>query len=202
MLSVYDLKPRFQNLLRPLVQWLAARHVTANQVTIAAMLLSVAAGVAITRQPANRWLLLLVPAVLLVRMALNAIDGMLAREHAMQSRLGAVLNELGDVISDAALYLPLALVPGFAPLLMVPVVVLAVMVEMAGVIAVQIGAARRYDGPMGKSDRALVFGVVCLLLGSGVRPAGWLNVVLGLVILLLAATMVLRVSRALRETRA
>jgi CDP-diacylglycerol--glycerol-3-phosphate 3-phosphatidyltransferase len=200
--SVYDLKPRFQTLLRPLVQWLAARHVTANQVTIAAMLLSVAAGVAIVRQPANRWLLLLVPAVLLVRMALNAIDGMLAREHDMQSRLGAVLNELGDVISDAALYLPLALVPGFSPHLMVPVVVLAVMVEMTGVIASQIGASRRYDGPMGKSDRALVFGVVCLLLGSGVRPAAWLNVVLGVVVLLLVVTMVLRALRALRETRA
>jgi CDP-diacylglycerol--glycerol-3-phosphate 3-phosphatidyltransferase len=35
-------------------------------------------------------------------MALNAIDGMLAREHDMQSPLGAMLNELGDVLSDVA----------------------------------------------------------------------------------------------------
>jgi CDP-diacylglycerol--glycerol-3-phosphate 3-phosphatidyltransferase len=26
-----------------------------------------------------------------------------------------------------------------------------------------IGGERRYDGPMGKSDRALVFGLLCLL---------------------------------------
>jgi len=199
MPSVYDLKPRFQNLLRPLVQRLAALHVTANQVTVTAMLLSLATGAAIAREPANRGLLLLVPAVLFVRMALNAIDGMLAREHKMQSRLGAVLNELGDVVSDVALYLPLALVPGFAPTLLVPVVMLAIIVEMTGVVAVQIGASRRYDGPMGKSDRALVFGAVCLLLGFGVAPAPWLNIVLALTLVLSGATVIHRAVRALRE---
>ena len=50
----------------------------------------------------------LLPAVLFVRMALNAIDGMLAREHGQKSALGAFLNELCDVVSDAALYLPFA----------------------------------------------------------------------------------------------
>ena len=37
-------------------------------------------------------------------MAFNAIDGMLAREFGQKSRLGAYLNELTDVVSDAALY--------------------------------------------------------------------------------------------------
>lgn len=202
MPTVYDLKPRFQNLLRPLVQRLAALHVTANQVTVTAMLLSIAVGAAIAREPATRWLLLLVPVVLFVRMALNAIDGMLAREHKMQSRLGAVLNELGDVVSDVALYLPLALVPGFASTLLVPVVVTAIIVEMTGVVAVQIGASRRYDGPMGKSDRALVFGAVCLLLGLGVAPGPWLNIVLALTLVLSGVTVVHRAVRALREKQA
>ena len=53
--------------------------------------------------------LLLLPLVLFLRMALNAIDGMMAREFGQKSRLGAVLNELGDVLSDACLYLPFAL---------------------------------------------------------------------------------------------
>ena len=64
------------------------------------------------------------------------------------------MNELSDVISDAGLYLPLALVPGFAPWLIVGIVVLSILTEMTGVIGVQIGASRRYDGPLGKSDRA------------------------------------------------
>lgn len=36
MISIYALKPKFQNLLRPSVVRLAARGVTANQVTLAA----------------------------------------------------------------------------------------------------------------------------------------------------------------------
>lgn len=44
-------------------------------------------------------------------MALNAIDGMLAREFNQQSTLGAILNEVGDIISDAALYLAFAFCP-------------------------------------------------------------------------------------------
>jgi len=157
MASVYNLKPRFQGLLRPLSNRLAAAGVTPNQVTLAAMMLSLAAGTVVALFPDRRWPLLLIPLVLFLRMALNAIDGMLAREHAMQSRLGAILNELGDVVSDAALYLPLCWVPGLSPVLVVAVVLVAIIGEMTGVVAVQIGASRRYDGPMGKSDRALVF---------------------------------------------
>ena len=39
--------------------------------------------------------------VLFLRMALNAIDGMLAREFNQKTNLGAYLNELTDVISVA-----------------------------------------------------------------------------------------------------
>ena len=123
--------------------------VTANQVTILAMLLSFAAGGLIFIFPSEKWPLLAIPIVLFVRMALNAIDGMLAREHNMKSSLGAILNELGDVLSDAALYLPLALIDGINAGWLVVIVLLAVISEMTGVVAVQIGAQRRYDGPHG-----------------------------------------------------
>jgi CDP-diacylglycerol--glycerol-3-phosphate 3-phosphatidyltransferase len=39
MPSIYDLKPAFQNVLRPLCRHLAQWGVTANQVTIAAVFL-------------------------------------------------------------------------------------------------------------------------------------------------------------------
>ena len=42
MPTIYQLKPAFQNLLRPIVRRLAAAGVTANQVTLAAFVLSVA----------------------------------------------------------------------------------------------------------------------------------------------------------------
>ncbi|HEX5758383.1 MAG TPA: CDP-alcohol phosphatidyltransferase family protein [Thermoanaerobaculia bacterium] len=197
--SVYDLKPRFQALLRPGVAALARAGVTANQVTVAAALLSLAAGAVIALLPDRRAPLLLLPLVLLLRMALNAVDGMLAREHGQKSRLGALLNELGDVVADAALYLPLALVPGFRPWLVVAVVLLAALTEMSGVLGPTIGASRRYDGPAGKSDRALVFGAVGLALGVGVPAGRWLDVLLAILALATAWTVVNRARRALAE---
>ncbi len=202
MPSVYDLKPAFQGLLRPVVKRLAAAGVTANQVTVAAMLLSVAVGGVIALQPGNVGWLLLLPAALFLRMALNAIDGMLAREHDQKTRLGALLNELGDVLSDVALYLPLALVPGFSPVWIVLITLAAALSEMTGVLAQTLGASRRYDGPMGKSDRAFVFGALGLVLGLGVPAAGWLNHVLGIVLLLLVWTVMNRAKHALAEAEA
>src|SRR5687767_9060859 len=197
MASVYDIKPRFQAVLRPFVRVLAGANVTANQVTILAAALSVAMGTLLYLYPDRRWALLLVPGTLLVRMALNAIDGMLAREHNQKSRLGAVLNELGDVVSDAALYLPLALVPGVRASLLVVAVVLGIISEMAGVVALEVGAERRYDGPLGKSDRAFAFGLIAFLLGCGLTPGRWLDWVLAIMILMSGVTIVRRSHRAL-----
>jgi CDP-diacylglycerol--glycerol-3-phosphate 3-phosphatidyltransferase len=199
--TIYDLKPAFQNLLRPVCRGLADAGVTANQVTVAALALSAVLGGLIARFPEARWPLWVLPIGLLVRMALNAIDGMLAREHHMQTALGGVLNELGDVLSDAMIYLPFALVPGVPATWIVVVTLLAVVSEMAGVVAVQIGASRRYDGPMGKSDRAFVFGLLGLLLGVGVAPGRWVDYALMAVAALLAWTVVNRARRALAEIR-
>jgi len=198
MASIYDIKPAFQSLLRPLTRALASAGVTANQVTIAAALLSGAVGACIVFNPLSRWPLLVLPGFLFVRMALNAIDGMLAREHGMKSRLGAVLNEISDVAADTALYLPLALVPGFSLWLVVVIAILAIISEMTGVVAVQIGATRRYDGPMGKSDRAFVFGLLALLVGLGVPAGNWLFYVQIILVVLLVLTIVNRARRALQ----
>lgn len=199
MPSIYDVKPQFQALLRPLTNALASKGVTANHATIAAAILSLATGLAIFVGHEHPQILLLLPVVLFLRMALNAIDGMLAREHNMKSALGAILNELGDVISDAALYLPLAMVAGFQPVLVIIVVFLAVLTEMTGVVAVQIGASRHYAGPMGKSDRAFVFGALGLALGLGVPTGRWLDGLFLVLIILLIVTVFNRAKQALRE---
>ena len=198
-MTLYDIKPAFQQLLRPACSRLAQAGVTANQVTIAAMLLSIVSGIALVVLHESRWILLLVPVVLIVRMALNAIDGMLAREHRMQSALGGLLNELGDVISDIALYVPFGLIAGVSSVAVNAAVALAVLSEMTGVVAVQIGASRRYDGPMGKSDRAFVFGLLATVLGLGIEPGAWTNACLALVAALTAATVLNRARAALVE---
>ncbi len=199
MASVYDLKPKFQNLLRPLAWGLASRGVTANQVTLAALGLSCGTGAFLAFYPGKTRFLLAVPVVLFVRMALNAIDGMMARECNMKTPTGAVLNELGDVVSDTALYGALAWIPGLPGFWIVLMLLLAMLSEMAGVVSVQIGASRRYDGPMGKSDRAFVLGVLTLVLGLGIGPGAWMQYVWMGIDGLLILTIWNRASRALRE---
>ncbi|HET7930035.1 MAG TPA: CDP-alcohol phosphatidyltransferase family protein [Rhodanobacteraceae bacterium] len=203
MPSVYDIKPRFQALLRPMVRRMAAAGISANQVTVAAMLVSVAVGVAVGVCAGGRpWLFGLLPLWLFLRMALNAVDGMLAREHGQASKLGAVLNELGDVVADAGLYLPLALTPVFSLWPLAVFVLLAVLTEMTGVVGVQIGASRRYDGPMGKSDRALLFGALGLALAVGAPPGAWIDWLVWVLAALCALTVLNRARAALREVRA
>jgi CDP-diacylglycerol--glycerol-3-phosphate 3-phosphatidyltransferase len=198
-MTLYDLKPRFQALLRPLVRALHAVGVTANQVTVVACLASVALGAALCWRAEHAALFLLLPVWLFVRMALNAIDGMLAREFGQKSNLGAFLNELTDVVADASLLLPFAFLPQFGWWEVSLVVFLAALTELTGVVAVTVGASRRYDGPMGKSDRAFVLGALGLAVGLGMQPASWQNAIFPAMAVLLAATVVNRVRRALAE---
>ncbi|NYT35593.1 CDP-alcohol phosphatidyltransferase family protein [Allopusillimonas soli] len=200
MISIYSLKPRFQNLLRPLVVWLHARGATANQVTLAAAAVSLLVALLVAWNAPLAWPFLLIPVWVFLRMALNAIDGMLAREFGQQSRLGAYLNEMCDVVADSALYLPFALLPGVSPLLVVCVVLMAVFSEYAGVLGLMVGASRRYDGPMGKSDRAAVFGLLGVIVGCGAPTGVWFNVVLAAVLALLARTIYNRIRRGLAQS--
>jgi CDP-diacylglycerol--glycerol-3-phosphate 3-phosphatidyltransferase len=173
MITIYDLKPAFQRKLRPYTVMLADKGVTANQVTWAALGLSFLGGLAIYLSEGAEWALLLLPLILFVRMALNAIDGMLAREHNMKTIKGAMLNEMTDVIADVLLYLPLAIVASVQSSLLVAFVIIGIFTEMAGVVAQAINNDRRYDGPMGKSDRAFVMGLLAILLSMHLLTSHW-----------------------------
>lgn len=198
----WNSKPYFQKRLRPLTAVLATVGVTANQVTCTTMVLSLAAGAIILALPEARWPLFLVPAVLALRAVFNHIDGLLACEHGMKTDLGAILNELSDVVSDAALYLPLAAVPGAPAVLLVPMVALGLIAEMTGVVALRIGAERREDGPLGKKPRGLVFAATAIVLGLGVTPGPWLDGALTIALALLVVTIVNRARGALAQANA
>jgi CDP-diacylglycerol--glycerol-3-phosphate 3-phosphatidyltransferase len=199
-LSLYALKPRFQSWLRPLVGMLAHAGITANQVTVAAAVVSVASGAFVTWRLPDTGAFLLIPLWMFVRMAFNAIDGMLAREFGQQSRLGAYLNELTDVIADTALYVPFALLAPFSPAWVGAVIVLAVISEYAGALGAMVGASRRYDGPMGKSDRALVFGALGLWVGLASPLPAWAGFVMPVLAALIAITIINRVRGGLNES--
>jgi CDP-diacylglycerol--glycerol-3-phosphate 3-phosphatidyltransferase len=197
--TIYDLKPKFQALLRPAAASLVDAGVTANAVTVAALLLSVVQGASIALVPGAVLPLLVLPVTLFVRMALNAIDGIMAKEHGQATPHGAVLNELSDVISDAALYLPFALIPGVSAGLVVLVVVAGLISEMAGVLGPLLKASRCYDGPLGKSDRAFAFGLLAVLIGIGFAPGLWTSIYLAVLLALSARTVVNRARRIVAE---
>lgn len=204
MPSVYQLKPRFLALLRPVSRHLAQRGITANQITMLACGLSLGYG-ALLALAANtvlgRYLWLGLPLWLFIRMALNAIDGQLAREFNQKSRLGGLLNEMGDVLADAALFAPLALVSGIWPWAVALFIWLALLTEYAGVCGLSIGGGRRYEGPMGKSDRATLIGGLGLWLGADwpiASPLPWLS----LILLLATAAMGLTCYNRLRAALA
>ena len=194
--SIYQLKPGFQRLLQPVLATLARLHVTPNQITVAAMLLSLAYGAALAHFPGEPGWWLGVPVFMFLCMAMNAVDGMLANFTNRKTPLGALLNEICDQVSDAALVLPFALARDINAPLLVVTVMMALLVEFAGVAALLVGSPRRFDGPMGKSDRAFAFGLLAVLFACG-TPALALNGLLGAILLLLGWTLFSRVRRAL-----
>ena len=200
-MTFYALKPRFQDLLRPLVALLPRIGVTANMVTIVAALGSVLVGAVAAWRADSRRVFLIVPVWLLARMALNAIDGMLAREFHQKSLLGGYLNEIGDVVSDAALYAPFAFVAPFGSAGIGLVIVLSMVAELAGALGPTMGASRRYDGPMGKSDRAVVVGALGLWIGCLAPLPAWLGLAVPILAALLVLTVVNRVRAGIGEAK-
>jgi CDP-diacylglycerol--glycerol-3-phosphate 3-phosphatidyltransferase len=178
---------------------MARAGVTANQVTASTILLSLCTGAAVCLWPGQRWPLIAILSAVFVRLAFNHIDGMLAREHGMATPLGGILNELSDVISDAALFLPLAAISGIATWPVFLAVLLGVITEMAGVVGLAIGAGRREDGPLSKKPRGTCFAIIILAIILGVPPGGWMNVLLITTLPLMVLTIINRVKGAIRE---
>lgn len=161
-MTIYDLKPKFQQLLMPIVEWCYKKKISPNQVTISAIILSAIGGGIVLLSSTNYSLLWFIPFLLFIRMALNAIDGVLAKNYNQKSKLGAILNELGDVISDTFLYLPFVYI--LEPIAVICFVILAILSEFAGVLMWAVYDERRYNGPMGKSDRAFLLGLISILI--------------------------------------
>jgi CDP-diacylglycerol---glycerol-3-phosphate 3-phosphatidyltransferase len=201
VLSIYQLKPKFQAFLRPYAIYLHDANITANQVTLAACFGSIIVALFVGLLAQYQWIFVLIPLWMFIRMALNAIDGMLAREYHQKSNLGAYLNEIGDVVSDSALLLIFTQLDDISNYLVILVVLLSLLTEYSGVLGCMIGAARRYDGPLGKSDRAFVFGGISLAIATYLLPLYWINVLLLLISMLLIYTVINRIQKGIQEVK-
>ncbi|MDE4455161.1 alpha/beta fold hydrolase [Psychrobacter sp. DAB_AL62B] len=178
-MSLYQLKTQFQDHLRPISDTLVEQKITANQVTVSALFLSIGTAYVIAKPATEKqalWLLL--PSSLFIRMALNAIDGMMAREHGQASKLGAILNEAGDIIADAALIASLSphVANNKAQVLkkdiasnqrhIINLIALSTSTELLAIASDAVLGVRANQGPLGKSDRAFMLGVLGAFMGS------------------------------------
>tara|TARA_Y100000746_G_scaffold8386_1_gene7499 strand:- start:1335 stop:1937 length:603 start_codon:yes stop_codon:yes gene_type:complete len=199
MISVYKLKPKFQKLLQPLLLLLKRMGVSPNHITVFTIIFSIIIGYILFLGIQDRFWFLIVSVGLLLRMMLNALDGMMAKQFNLQSKLGEILNEIGDVISDIAIYFPFIYFESIKSEYVIIFIFLSIINEFCGVLAKLISGTRRYDGPMGKSDRAFLVGVICIIIYFTDSILIYLDYVFIISIFLMLMSSYLRLTKSLKN---
>lgn len=201
MISVYKIKPQFQKLLTPILVFLHKKNISANQITIAALILSFIIGCFFWYSSYSKLFLLVLPVGLLVRMAMNALDGMMARKYNQTSKLGEMLNEIGDIVSDIFVFFPLLKYQPENLYLVIIFIILSIVNEFAGVMGIVISNQRRYEGPMGKSDRAFLLGLYGLLGTFSISINNCSTYIFIMIIFLLLLSTFTRMTKALKASK-
>ena len=199
MISIYKIKPKFQKVLMPILKLLRGLRISPNAITIFSIILSFALSYFFWNNSDNSLYLLIVAFGLFLRMMLNALDGMMARIYNLQSKLGEILNEVGDIVSDVAIYFPLILFESLRIEIAIIFILLTIINEFCGLMAKVISRKRRYDGPMGKSDRAFLIGIICIVyyFTNGLNP--YINYIIGGSSILMILSSYIRLTKSIKN---
>ena len=197
MKSLHDLKPQFQKLLKPVASALDKQGITPVQLMVISAGISLFAGLLLAAAAPTQYIFVLLPFVLVLRLTLNAVDELLIKVHKKDSKIAFYLGEIGDVFSDIVLYLPFLFIPGVSQILVIFNVFASTFTEFTGVLGLEIGKKRRYEGPMGKIDRAVAFSFVAVVYGLGLLGVGWVNFFLTIIFLAQGLTVYNRIFKAI-----
>ncbi|MGE3273426.1 MAG: CDP-alcohol phosphatidyltransferase family protein [Chloroflexota bacterium] len=159
MAGIYVIKPAFQRSLGGIERWLVARRVHPDWLTGAALVLSILGGVCLYAAPGRLWPLALVPLIAVVRTALNALDGLVARSTGLARPWGEVFNELSDRLADVAMLGGLAIAAPSNLLLGAGAIIMMLLSSYLAILSKAAGGRRQYMGPMGKADRMVLLAV-------------------------------------------
>jgi CDP-diacylglycerol--glycerol-3-phosphate 3-phosphatidyltransferase len=154
------------------VERLASAGVSPDTVTLSAVPVAVAGGLALLASPTVAWALLLVPVAVVLRLVLNLLDGALARATGRSHPRGELFNEVGDRLADIAFLAPVAFLPGAQRETVLLGVTGAVLASFVGVTSKAAGADRLYRGILSKPGRMgllAAFAVAAFVLG----PVAW-----------------------------
>ena len=174
-LSTYTLKRQFQELLLPAQDLLIEKKLSPNQITSIAFTMNVIAAFSLMALERGSLLSLGLIAVFFLRMALNALDGMVAKKTNQMTWRGAVLNEVTDYLSDALFLLALAIYTAEAWDLWA-LLGFSVMASefVSALVFSKPGLDKVNSGPLAKSDRTVFFGI-CLFLSFLPPASQWLE---------------------------
>ena len=195
-ISIYKLKTKFQNLLMPICEKLVKLKISPNQINITTVLLNIIFAGLIYKFNNYKLIYLTVPLFLFLRMALNALDGMIANKFNQKTKMGVFYNESGDVVSDTVFFYVFLRVIGISEVYNLLFVFLSILSEYVGVTAMMVDNKRHYEGPMGKSDRAFLISLLAIVyyfIGNK-----YFDYILILVIILLAFTIFNRVRSSVK----
>ena len=162
-ISIYKLKTKFQNLLMPICEKLVKLEVSPNQITVTTVLLNIVFAGLIYKFNDYKLIYLTVPVFLFLRMALNALDGMIANKFNQKTKMGVFYNEAGDIVSDTVFFYVFLRVIGINEVYNLLFVFLSILSEYVGVTAMMVDNKRHYEGPMGKSDRAFLISLLAIV---------------------------------------
>jgi CDP-diacylglycerol--glycerol-3-phosphate 3-phosphatidyltransferase len=190
MHGLYTIKPAFQRTLRPVEDWLVARRVHPDRLTLAALGVALIGGAALALSPVAPGLLLLVSVAALARLALNALDGLVARRLGLARPWGEVVNELGDRLADLAFFGGLLLRPEARLELGAAALAAMLLSSYVGLLGKAAGGRRQYGGVLGKADRMLLLALAAPMLP--VHGALVVNGVLALTLVGALATLAQR----------
>jgi CDP-diacylglycerol---glycerol-3-phosphate 3-phosphatidyltransferase len=162
-MGIYAIKPKFQKTLLPIKRLFIRLGISPTVVNFLGLVCSLIIATSIAHSVDINWFLLVVPFFAFFRTALNALDGMIAREQNLSSSKGELLNEFLDRLSDIIVFSSFALLLPDYGFLVAVTTSLVILSSFVGVLNKAFGGVRLYTGVMGKADRMLYLGLAAVL---------------------------------------
>lgn len=196
-MSIYGLKPRFSASLRGVQESLTRAGVTPDDLSVFSILVAVLACPVAALAVHRPLLWLEFAALVFVRLALNALDGAMARAGGGGRPWGTALNEFCDRAADALFLGALAPAVGGAALPLAAIVC-TFFCSGIGLLYQAVGRPRSHLGPMGKADRMVVLAIAATVAAVSGAPE-WLLAAVWIVIIGSAGTGLRRLRRLYLE---
>ncbi len=164
-MGIYSIKPKFQIFLDPVKKIFVRWKVHPTYINLLALIISITGGLALYFSFAFPLLLIYIPFMAFVRTALNALDGLVARDlKVINKKFGEVLNEIIDRLSDLAIFLGIAFASYVNVYLAFTSIILILLNSYLAILSKAAGGKRRYEGIMGKADRMFWLSVAVILI--------------------------------------